>query len=65
MFTLSYKQKCRRTTKCGLDLSELSLDWFIYPKQALNLMLASWFLKKKKKTELSVEVEANVKTIAP
>ena len=36
-----------------------------YPKQALNLMLASCFLKKKKKTELSVEVEANVKTIAP
>ena len=37
-----------------------------YPKQALNLMLASWFFKKKKKkTELSVEVEANVKTIAP
>ena len=36
-----------------------------YPKQALNLMLASWFLKKKKTTELSVEVEANVKTIAP
>ena len=36
-----------------------------YPKQALNLMLASWVFFLKKKTELSVEVEANVKTIAP